>query len=178
VFLVIYFIFSLVCMAHRPNKPLVSIPFEMVGSYIVVEVRINESSRLRFILDSGVNSAIITELLPGDSVLLTYNNIRDLQGLGSGVTMNALESNGNTIFIGRKFKLFNKTIFVLQEDIFNLTRQTGTKINGLLGTDFFKDYIVQIDYTARKVRFYDKDKISVPKGYGVMPMTVEKQKCT
>jgi len=35
---------------------------------------------------------------------------------------------------------------------------------------------VQIDYTARKVRFYDKDKISVPKGYGVMPMTVEKQK--
>lgn len=176
VFLVIYLFFSLVCMALRPNKPLVSIPFEMVGSYIVVEVRINESSRLKFILDSGVRSTIITELLPGDSILLTYNNIRDLQGLGRGATLNALVSNDNTIFIGRKFKLFNKTIFVLQEDIFNLTRQTGTKINGLLGADFFQDYIVQIDYTARKVRFYDKDKISVPKGYGVMPMTIEKQK--
>jgi len=62
---------------------------------------------------------------------------------------------------------------VLQEDVFNLTRQTGTKINGLLGADFFQDYIVQVDYTRGRLKFYDKDAFEVPKGYGVMPMKIE-----
>jgi len=56
----------------------------MVGSYIVVEVRINNSTKLSLVLDTGVRSTIITELLPGDSIDLNYTNVRDLQGLGQG----------------------------------------------------------------------------------------------
>lgn len=158
------------------NKPVASIPFEMVGSYVVVSVRINQSSSLRFILDSGVRNTIVTELLPGDSLSLSFQNSRDLQGLGRGNSLNAYVSDGNTLKLGRKLQFDNKTVYVLKEDVFNLSRQTGSKINGLIGSDFFDNYVVEIDYSSKRLRFYEPENMVVPKGYGVMPMTIEKQK--
>ena len=46
------------------NRPVASVPFEMVGSFVVINVSVNGSGRLRFILDTGVRNTIITELLP------------------------------------------------------------------------------------------------------------------
>ena len=158
------------------SKPVASIPFEMVGSYVVMPVRINQSSSLRFILDSGVRNTIVTELLPGDSLSLSFQNSRDLQGLGRGNSLNAYVSDGNTLKLGRKLQFDNKTVYVLKEDVFNLSRQTGSKINGLIGSDFFDNYVVEIDYSSKRLRFYEPENMVVPKGYGVMPMTIEKQK--
>ncbi len=170
----------LVCLfvqlqALPKNKVLTSIPFEMVGGYIVVNVRINKEKPLKFVLDSGVRNTIITELHEGQTISLNYTKEIDVQGLGSGNSLNAMVSESNELKFG-KLKLINKTIFVLKEDIFNFSQQTGTKINGLLGFDFFKNYIVQIDYSSRRIRFYDKDNFIAPKGYGVMPLTIERQK--
>lgn len=42
---------------------------------------------------------------------------------------------------------------------------TGSPVGweyGLLGGDFLDDYVVEIDYPGRKVRFYDPDRYSVP----------------
>lgn len=34
-------------------KPVATVPFEMVGSYVVVQVRINNSTKLSLVLDTG-----------------------------------------------------------------------------------------------------------------------------
>ena len=52
----------------RP-KVLARIPFEMVGTYVVLKVKINENPPLNLLLDSGIGTTIITELTAGDSVL-------------------------------------------------------------------------------------------------------------
>jgi hypothetical protein len=158
------------------NKPVAVIPFEMVGKYVVVKVRINDSSPLRFILDSGVRRTIVTELFPEDNLSLVYDDQRQIQGLGQGLTLDAAESKSNKIVLNRKISISDKTIFVLKEDIFNLTRQTGTKINGLLGFDFFSDYITEIDYSKRKIKFYKRESFVPPSDFGRMPMTIENQK--
>lgn len=175
-FLIFIFPFTFVCKSNASNKPIVTIPFEKVGSYIVVETRINNSSKLKFILDTGVRRTIITELLPGDSIDINSTDTVNLQGLGQGSPLMAYISTDNTISLSRKFKLLNKPVYILQDDAFNLTRQTGTKINGLLGVDFFQNYIVQIDYISSRLKFYEKENFEAPKGYGVMPMICEKQK--
>lgn len=169
-------IFQFICKSNASNKPIVTIPFEKVGSYIVVETRINNSSKLKFILDTGVRRTIITELLAGDSIDINSTDTVNLQGLGQGSPLMAYISTDNTISLSRKFKLLNKPVYILQDDAFNLTRQTGTKINGLLGVDFFQNYIVQIDYINSRLKFYEKENFEAPKGYGVMPMICEKQK--
>ncbi len=170
-----YLLLSTQVEALSKNKVLASVPFEMVGGYVIINVNINQAKSLKFVLDSGVRNTIITELYEGDSISLNYTKEQNVQGLGGGNSLNAMVSEMNELKIG-KLKLTNKTILVLQEDFLNLTRQTGTKINGLLGVDFFQNYIVQIDYSAKRIRFYDNKEFEAPKGYGVMPMTIERQK--
>jgi hypothetical protein len=157
------------------SKPLTSIPFETVGSYIVVKISINGSKSLNMIFDTGLRSTIISELSPSDSLPVTFSGVRELQGLGEGEPVRAFASYDNTIKAG-KLKLQNRPVFVLEEDIFNLSRQTGKQINGLLGVDFFYDYIVQIDHSAKRLRFYEKEMTVFPKGYESMDMTIENRK--
>ncbi len=175
-FLLLFAFFILVSDLEGRNKPVAIIPFEMVGNYVVVKVRINDSNPLRFILDSGVRNTIITELFPEDNLNLKYIDQKQLQGLGQGKTINTSVSKSNDIILTRAISLTDKTILLLQEDIFNLTSQTGTKINGLLGFDFFSDYITEIDYSKRKIKFYQRESFVAPPEFGIMPMTIENQK--
>jgi len=173
-FALLIFLFSELSTAGRLKK-IGSIPFEMTGSFVIVKVRINDSSPLNLILDTGIRNTIITELLSGDKISLNYSDVKDLMGLGSGERLGALASNYNTLKVG-KLNIRQKTVYVLQEDIFNLSKRTGLKINGLIGVDFFQDYVVEIDYTARRIRFYESKDFQNPKGYGMLPMTIEGQK--
>jgi hypothetical protein len=157
------------------SKRIQSIPFEMVGNYVVINVRINDSSPLNLILDTGIRNTIITELQTGDKISIIYSDIKDLMGLGGGNHLEAYTSNYNTLKIG-KLKLDYKTVYVLREDVFNLSKHTGTKINGLIGVDFFQEYAVEIDYTSKRIRFYDPATFVIPRGYETLPITIETQK--
>ncbi|MFA5045463.1 MAG: aspartyl protease family protein [Paludibacter sp.] len=176
-FLLTFLFFLLVdTFAANKRKSIASIPFEMVGTYAIVKVKINDSSPLNLILDSGVKNTIITELFSGDNITLYYSSVKDLMGLGSGNHLEAFTSDFNTLKIGR-LKIPQKTVYVLKEDVFNLSKHTGTKINGIIGTDFFDNYIVEINYSIKRVRFYEKDSSFLPpKGYGMMPMAIEGRK--
>jgi hypothetical protein len=162
---------------HAACKPkiITSIPFEVVGSYVIIRVRINDSSPLNLILDSGIRNTIITELLEGDQISLNYSDVKDLMGLGGGTHLEAFSSNFNTLKIG-KIKMQPKTVFVLKEDVFNLSKHTGTKINGLIGVDIFQDYIVEVNYSNKRVNFYNRNSFFAPKGYDMLPLSIEAQK--
>jgi hypothetical protein len=147
----------------------------MVGSYVVITVKINDSSPLNLILDSGIRNTIITELEPADKISLNYSDVKDMMGLGGGTHLEAFTSNFNTLKVG-KLKLENKTVYVLQEDVFNLSKHSGTKINGLIGVDFFQDHVVEIDYSSKHIRFYDSKNFETPKGYSMLPIMIESQK--
>jgi hypothetical protein len=161
--------------AETKVKSIYSIPFDVVGSYVVLHVRINDSSPLNLILDSGIRNTIITELDTGDRISLSYSDVKELMGLGGGNQLEAYTSNSNILKIG-KFKLDYKTVYVLKNDVFNLSRHSGSKINGLIGVDFFQDYVVEINYSQKRIRIYDPTSFKIPKGYGSLPVTVESQK--
>ncbi len=175
-FLLFCFWIFIVPILFGRNKPIATIPFERAGSYIVIKIRINSSTTLKMILDSGVRNTMITELFSEDSINLNLQENIQLQGLGQGIMLKAKVSQSNEIQLHKNLTLKNKRILILNEDVFNLSNLTGTKINGLLGFDFFSDYITEIDYQNTKIRFYKPDNFSSPKGFGVMPLHVERQK--
>ncbi|WP_243347431.1 aspartyl protease family protein [Parabacteroides sp. FAFU027] len=154
------------------SKKIASIPFEVVGSYIVIKARINKSSPLNLILDSGIRSTLITELTAKDSVSLNYSQNVFLKGLGVGNQLQAFTSTGNDIDIG-KIRLQNQSLYVLAEDVFNLSRHTGTKINGLIGSDFFQGHVVEINYDRRRIVFYEDEGFIAPKKYSPLELDVE-----
>lgn len=161
--------------AQARNKAIATIPFEMVGSYIVLKVSVAGSSPLNFILDTGLRNTIITELHDEQSIDIAVNHQQDLQGLGQGVAIRSLISYNNVLTLG-KLSLKNKTVYVLQNDIFNLSNKTGRKINGMIGFDLFTDHIVEINYSRLRIYFYSPAQFRAPEKYSVMPMIVERQK--
>lgn len=162
-------------LAAESPKILARIPFEMVGTYVVLKVNINDNPPLNLLLDSGIGTTLITELTAGDSVVFdrTYKTV--LKGLGFGTEMLAWVSDSNTLKIG-KFKLKNQTIMVLEEDIFNLSKHTGTKMNGILGADFFDNQIVRVDYSRKCIYVYDVNGFIPPKGFKSLPIRMEGHK--
>lgn len=161
--------------ATNRHSKIASVPFEVVGSYIVVKVKINHSSTLHFILDSGLSNTLITELTPEDNISLNYTEMTVLNGLGIGKRMNALTSTGNSFQIG-KMTLFNQTVFVLEEDVFNLSKHTGAKINGILGSDFFQGHVVKINYDIKRITFYESSSFMVPENYTPVNISIEGHK--
>ena len=103
-----YLLLSTQVEALSKNKVLASVPFEMVGGYVIINVNINQAKSLKFVLDSGVRNTIITELYEGDSISLNYTKEQNVQGLGGGNSLNAMVSEMNELKIG-KLKLTNKT---------------------------------------------------------------------
>ena len=157
------------------NTKIASVPFQVVGSYIVVQVSINGSTKLNLILDSGVSNTIITELSEEDSLTLNYTRKEELKGLGSGKSVVALTSTGNTLEAG-KIRIKNQSVLALVEDIFNLSKHVGSKINGLLGSDFFEGHIVKIDYNSKRITFYKNENFVAPRKYVSTPIIKEGRK--
>jgi len=161
--------------ANNRQSKIASVPFEVVGTYVVVKVYINHSSSLHFILDSGLGATIITELMAEDSLELNYTERTTLKGLGNGKVIEAMISRGNTLQTGR-MKFVNQMVNFLSEDVFNLSQYTGKKINGLLGSDFFQDQVVKIDYDTQHITFYESSSFEVPTGYIAIPLTLKNNK--
>jgi hypothetical protein len=169
-----FWMLSLTFEAYASESPkiLAKIPFDMVGTYVVLKVKINDNPTLNLLLDSGIGTTLITELTPSDSIVFDRSYKTILKGLGSGSDIQAWVSEGNTLKIG-KYKLKNQTVMVLEADIFNLSKHTGSKINGILGADFFENQIVQVDYTRKCIYLYDTTSFRPPKRFIALPISME-----
>jgi hypothetical protein len=166
----------LVAMAVFARQGLVaSVPFELSGSYVIIKVSINNSAPLNLILDTGIRNTIITELYPVDSLDIQIEKKQPLSGLGQGVDVQAMVSSYNQINLG-KFQQKNKTVLILEKDIFGLSQHNGMQINGLAGIDILRDYAVEFDFTNKRLRFYDPLLFKVPEKYGSRDIMLESNK--
>lgn len=159
---------------YSKNKKIASFPFEMLGSYVVIDVRINHSSSLKLILDSGIKNTLITELFDEDNLELNYTDTVDMQGLGDEYQLKALRSKENVVKIG-KLQLKKSIIYFLPHDAFNLSMIVGQKINGILGSDIFKNYVVDINYGMMRINVFSPENYEAPAKYEWLPMEIAGQ---
>jgi hypothetical protein len=138
------------------NRKSVTIPFKFINNLIIIPVKINGSPPLNLILDSGVKHTLITRLYHADSLDLKEVDKITIQGLGEGHTIEAYKSTGNEMFMPR-VKGTNHTVYVLQEDIFNLSTRMGMPVHGIIGYDIFKNFVVKINYSSRQLTLYRPD---------------------
>ena len=129
------------------------IRFELINNLMVIPIEIN-GSELTFILDSGVSKPILFNLTNQDSVQI--NNVSEvtIRGLGDGEPLKALKSRGNVFKLG-KAKNYNQDMFVVLDKGINFSTSLGIPVHGILGYDLFRDFVVEINYTARNIKLYD-----------------------
>lgn len=132
----------------------IELRFKMIHNLIIIPAFINGSDTLKFILDTGVSHTMITSLKGTQGI--SFNFAREIQlfGLGTGREVQAFHSFGNVLelpgIIG-----FNHNVIILKEEFDYLSQGLGTQIHGLIGYDVFDSFIVEINYTSKKLTLYD-----------------------
>lgn len=134
----------------------VNIPFTFIHNIIIIPVQINGSPPLNMILDSGVKNTLITHLFYNDSLDLKDVDKITIQGLGEGHTIEAYKSTGNELHLPQ-IKGTNHSVYVLLEDVFNLSTRMGMPVHGIIGYDIFKNFVVKINYSSRMLTLYRPD---------------------
>ncbi|TAI48164.1 PDZ domain-containing protein [Flagellimonas allohymeniacidonis] len=158
------------------DKKFQKLKFELINNLIILPVEIN-GSKLRFVLDSGVSKPILFNLSDQDSVQI--NNVSEvtIKGLGDGEPMQALSSKGNAFKLG-KAKNYNQDLYVVLDREINFSTSLGIPVHGILGYDLFRDFVVEINYSARSIKLHNPDSYEyVPhKKTQVLPLAVHARK--
>jgi len=168
--------FVILCAySSAKNKKVATIPFQYVGGFIIVETTINDSSPLKFILDSGLRYTLITELYDDDSVQMEIINTSYLNGLGIKNGLEVLTSHFNEIKIDNFF-IDNQIVYTVTANEINLTSYLGQKVNGVLSMAIFYNYIIDVNYSSRKITLYEKEGYEAPKKYDPVSFEIQQHK--
>lgn len=134
----------------NPKRKSVTIDFKTSSNLIIIPVAINNSDTLNFILDTGVNYPIITELPFVNKLSLNFMQPIHIKGLGEGENMTAFRSGNNVINLKGGVAYDQEIHMVINED-FQISQILGIPVHGMIGFNMFKDYVVKIDYEALKI---------------------------
>lgn len=136
----------------KKNKSKDRISFELINNLILIPVEVN-GVKLSFLLDSGAANTIIFSFEERDSLLL--NNARKirLRGLGADNPVDGIISENNRLKIGKAFK-DSQTVYVVFDGSLRLSSRLGVPVHGIIGNDFFQDFVVDINYATQNIRFY------------------------
>lgn len=155
----------------------VEIPFELHSNLIVVPVRINNSEdELKFILDTGVRTAILTNQIYVDSIPRPNDRVITLMGAGKQGNVNAFVSNNISFALPEGVEADGNAMLVLQEDYLQLDSHLGVRIHGIMGYELFSRFVVEIDYINQVVVLHKPEYFKPRRSYRALPMTIEDTK--
>jgi len=132
------------------SPPVNAIPFEYREGFLWIQVQVPQSDRpLNFILDTGADVSAINCGTAKALGLKTGNRI-NVQGVHATMTGHwpaRLTAKAGTAVLPPEY---------LALDLSKLSESCGRPLDGLLGADFFRDRVVQIDFASHQIRFLDE----------------------
>lgn len=158
------------------RRKITRIPFEFQGNLIIVPVKVNNSDTLRFILDTGVSSILITD--PQIAKLQRMKFVRNVKisGAGQGTDIEAGIVLDNTITMGDMIG-YRQNLVVLKEDILKLSEFVGSPIHGIIGYEIFNRFTVTIDFSTNQLILENPEHYKYKPSKGErFPITIEENK--
>ncbi len=159
-----------------PNATRVEVPFEKFSNLIVIPVTINRLVTLKFVLDTGAETAILTEKVFGDLLQLNYVREITLQAPGVEDSLSAYVASGVHMALPGGVQAKGMNMLVLKDDYLELSKNLGEEIYGILGYDVFSRFTVSIDYDANVLTLYDPQFFKPRKSDTRIPLSIENTK--
>lgn len=154
----------------------IDIPFNYVNGFIIVNVTFNDFLPLQFIFDTGAEYTILSKREITDMLRIDYQRRLPIMGADLSTELYAYLVHGINLQLG-DIKAVNRSILVLEEDYFHFEEYTGVSVQGILGSDFFRRFIVKIDYRKGAISLYDPQYFTPPdRGFSELPIEVERGK--
>ena len=180
------FFFSLACILpilaqegfiFDKNVDKVVIPFKFINNLLFIPIKVN-GVELNFLLDSGVEETILFSM--EDKKEVNFFNIEkiSLRGLGSEASIEGLKSTNNTLEI-KDLKSKNHLLYIVLDQSFNLSSHVGIPVNGIIGYNFFKTNLIEINYEKKRIVVYkdnEKNRKKIEKKSSAIDISIEKYK--
>src|SRR5258708_26176949 len=143
-------------------------PFEMVNRHIVLKVEVDSSRPLSFLLDTGDQFAIINLDRARELGLKLQGEIH-MGGAGSAISTGAFVR--DSLFTIPGFRGFSQPLHAALP-IGRMAPRFGQDLDGIIGREFIKQFGLELDYQARAIKLYDKDKFKYSGPGESIPITV------
>lgn len=158
------------------GKKKVQIPIEIHNNLVVIPVVLNGQLPLKFILDTGVRTSILTEKTFSDILNLTYSRKYTIAGPGGQKLVDAYVTNNVSLDLPGVHGE-GHAMLVLEEDYLELRNYLGADVHGILGYELFSRFIVKIDYENKRLTLYTPEKFNRPgPSYKTVPITIQDTK--
>ena len=144
---------------HNAHKA--EIPFERQGNFIILKVLFDDILPLRFIFDTGAEHCILTKKEVAILFKIPFEKEIIIRGTDLHAEIKA--------YISRKVKLglegveLTKDILVMDEDYFKFDKFAGLEIQGIIGAETFRNYVVKIDYIKQIMTIYEPSEFMATK---------------
>lgn len=153
----------------------VEIPIQIQNNLIVVPVVLNDMLPLKFIIDTGVRTAILTQKTFSDILQLPYSRKYTIAGPGGDKLVDAYVTNNVSLTLpGVSGK--GHALLVLDKDLLELRNNLGVDVHGILGYELFSRFIIKIDYKRKIMTLYAPAKFKAGKKFQEVPMLIEDTK--
>lgn len=156
---------SLPFLDQQPNPPVPSatsatsptssvssvarIPFELNGNNIFFQGRVNNSAPLWLSLDTGASSGLLNLRIVRT---LGLSVVRGSQATGAGGTVEAVTLSNVTINInGARLE----DLALQAVPLNSIEDSTGRVMDGIVGAELFRRYVVEIDYADKVITLYE-----------------------
>lgn len=155
--------------APAQSLPL-SVPFDLENNQVFVEVRVNGSKPLWFIVDSGASGCVVDRAV---ARRLRIASRGAAQGTGAGKGSVDLSFADNVRYDLAGWELVAPTSYLI--DLSAQKALQGREVAGILGYDFFAQSVVEFDFEARVMTLRDPSAPYEPPGAKPLPFKLVKK---
>lgn len=169
---ILYFLFaSIMLQAQSPlgfqlpiGKDYHEMPFIRESNLIIIPVRINGKGPFNFILDTGSESGIIFDQAILDSVQVELSQTVPIFAMDGIQTAEVLIARNIPLSIDSLGSSL-KSMLVLKDNTLDIRSILGVDAHGVLGTDFFTRFVVEVDYQNKMLRLHEHNAFSPGRKY-------------
>ncbi|WP_420384741.1 aspartyl protease family protein [Roseivirga sp.] len=155
------------------GKSYVELSFKQESNLIVVPIIINDNGPFNFILDTGSESGMIF-----DKWVIAENNLVDARKIpiyadnGSKITDILVANDLNIQMTG--VEATKQSMLVLKDNHLDVRNILGVDAHGILGSELFNRFVVEIDYENEKIRLYEHAKFKAPRKFKKLDIEVKR----
>lgn len=154
-----------------------SVPFKLINNLVFVPIKVN-GIELNFLLDTGVSETILFSLEEKKEVRFFNAEKVLLKGLGNQAAVEGLKSTNNTLEFSN-LMISNHMLYIVLDPEFNLSSHIGIPVNGIIGYQFFRNNLVEVNYRKKRIVVFkdnERNRTKFEKKFITIPITIEKFK--
>lgn len=146
------------------------IPYEVNANKIYLSAKVNNTSPCWFILDSGAAFNVVDE----DQVKPLGLSLSDISAVSGAGEQSVNIATGSAVRINLPGVEFNEPQVIVLPVSASIAGFEGRRVDGLLGYDFFKRFVVEIDYAAQRLHLHDSQKYNYTGAGEEIPLEIDR----